>query len=73
MHLNNNYIDAFKYFLNTFGNTFLYYFQNIVIIHLFHYKLLIIFFVCSHIYIYSLLYQCVAHAQIWMGTDDLLK
>ena len=35
MYLNNNYIDVFKYFLNTF----LYYFQNIVLIHLFHYKL----------------------------------
>ena len=34
MYLNNNYIDVFKYFLNTF----LYYFQNIVLIHLFHYK-----------------------------------
>ena len=33
-YLNNNYIDVFKYFLNTF----LYYFQNIVLIHLFHYK-----------------------------------
>ena len=38
MYLNNNYIDAFKYFLNTFVNTFLDYFQNIVLIHLFHYK-----------------------------------
>ena len=37
MYLNNNYIDVFKYFLNTFVNT-LYYFQNIVLIHLFHYK-----------------------------------
>ena len=34
MYLNNNYVDVFKYFLNTF----LYYFQNIVLIHLFHYK-----------------------------------
>ena len=34
MYLNNNYIDVFKYFLNTF----LYYFQNIFLIHLFHYK-----------------------------------
>ena len=34
MYLYNNYIDVFKYFLNTF----LYYFQNIVLIHLFHYK-----------------------------------
>ena len=25
-------------YLNTFANTFLYYFQNIVLIHLFHYK-----------------------------------
>ena len=38
MYLNNNYIDVFKYFLNTSVNTFLYYFQNIVLIHLFHYK-----------------------------------
>ena len=38
MYLNNNYIDVFKYFLNTFVNTLLYYFQNIVFIHLFHYK-----------------------------------
>ena len=38
MYLNNNYTDVFKYFLNTFVNTFLYYFQNIVLIHLFHYK-----------------------------------
>ena len=38
MYLNNNCIDVFKYFLNTFVNTFLYYFQNIVLIHLFHYK-----------------------------------
>ena len=29
MYLNNNYIDVFKYFLNTFVNTFLYYFQKI--------------------------------------------
>ena len=36
MYLNNNYIDV--YLLNTFVNTFLYYFQNIVLIHLFHYK-----------------------------------
>ena len=34
MYLNNNYIDGFEYFLNTF----LYYFQNIVLIYLFHYK-----------------------------------
>ena len=34
IYLNNNYIGVFKYFLNTF----LYYFQNIVLIHLFHYK-----------------------------------
>ena len=27
MYLNTKYIDAFKYFLNTFVNTFLYYFQ----------------------------------------------
>ena len=32
MCLNTNYIDVFKYFLNTFVNTFLYYFQNIVLI-----------------------------------------
>ena len=38
MYLYNNYIDVFKYFLNIFVNTFLYYFQNIVLIHLFHYK-----------------------------------
>ena len=38
MYLNTNYIDVFKYFLNTFVNNFLYYFQNIVLIHLFHYK-----------------------------------
>ena len=38
MYLNDNYIDVFKYFLNTFVNTFLYYFQNIVLIHLFYYK-----------------------------------
>ena len=38
MYLNNNCIDVFKYFLNTFVSTFLYYFQNIVLIHLFHYK-----------------------------------
>ena len=34
MYVNNNYIDVFKYFLNTF----LYYFQNIVLIHSIHYK-----------------------------------
>ena len=28
MYLNNNYTDVFKYFLNTFVNTFLYYFQK---------------------------------------------
>ena len=38
MYLNNNYIDVFKYFLNTFVNTFLYYCQNIVLIHWLHYK-----------------------------------
>ena len=39
MYLNNNYIDAFNFFfLNTFVKTFLDYFQNIVLIHLFHYK-----------------------------------
>ena len=38
MYLNNNCIDVFKYFLNTFVSTSLYYFQNIVLIHLFHYK-----------------------------------
>ena len=38
MYLNTNYIDVFKYFLNTSVNTFLYYFQNIVLIHSFHYK-----------------------------------
>ena len=35
MYLNTKYIDVFKYFLNTF----LYYFQNIVLIHSIHYKL----------------------------------
>ena len=34
MYLYNNYIDVFKYFCNYF----LCYFQNIVLIHLFHYK-----------------------------------
>ena len=34
MYLNTNYIDVFKYFINTF----LYYFPNIVLIHSFHYK-----------------------------------
>ena len=34
MYLNTNYIDVFKYFLNTFLN----YFQNIVLIHSIHYK-----------------------------------
>ena len=38
MYLNTKYIDAFKYFSNTFVNTFLFYFQNIVLIHLIHYK-----------------------------------
>ena len=38
MYLNTKYIDVFKYFLNIFVNTFLYYFQNIVIIHSIHYK-----------------------------------
>ena len=38
MYLNTNYIDVFKYFLNTFVNTFLYNFQNIVLIHSFHYE-----------------------------------
>ena len=38
MYLNTKYIDVFKYFLNTFVNTFLYYFQNIVLIHSIHYK-----------------------------------
>ena len=37
MYLNTKYIDVFKYFLNTFVNTFLY-FQNIVLIHSIHYK-----------------------------------
>ena len=32
MYLNTKYIDVFKYFLNTFVNNFLYYFQNIVLI-----------------------------------------
>ena len=34
MYLNTKNIDVFKYFLNTF----LYYFQNIVLIHSIHYK-----------------------------------
>ena len=34
MYLNTKYIDVFKYFLNTF----LYYFQNIVLIHSINYK-----------------------------------
>ena len=38
MYLNTKYIDVFKYFLNTSVNTFLYYFQNIVLIHSIHYK-----------------------------------
>ena len=39
MYLNTKYIDVFKYFLNTFVNSyFLYYFQNIVLIHSIHYK-----------------------------------
>ena len=38
MYLNTKYIDVFKYFLNTFVNTFFYYFQNIVLIHSIHYK-----------------------------------
>ena len=38
MYLNTKYIDVFKYFLNTFVNTFLYCFQNIVLIHSIHYK-----------------------------------
>ena len=38
LYLNTKYIDVFKYFLNTFVNTFLYYFQNIVLIHSIHYK-----------------------------------
>ena len=38
LYLNTNYIDVFKYFLNTFVNNFLYYFQNIVLIHSIHYK-----------------------------------
>ena len=38
MYLNTKYIDVFKYFLNTFVNTFLYHFQNIVSIHSIHYK-----------------------------------
>ena len=37
MYLNTKYIDVFKYFLNTFVNTFLY-FQNSVLIHSIHYK-----------------------------------
>ena len=38
MYLNTKYIDVFKYFLNSFVNIFLYYFQNIVLIHSIHYK-----------------------------------
>ena len=38
IYLNTKYIDVFKYFLNAFVNTFLYYFQNIVLIHSIHYK-----------------------------------
>ena len=38
MYLNTKYIDVFKYFLSTFVDTFLYYFQNIVLIHSIHYK-----------------------------------
>ena len=38
MYLNTKYIDVFKYFLNTFVNTFLYYFQYIVLIHSILYK-----------------------------------
>ena len=34
MYLNNKYIDVFKYFVNTF----LYYIQNIVLIHSIHYE-----------------------------------
>ena len=36
--ITNNYIYVFKYFFNPFVNTFLYYFQNIVLIHSIHYK-----------------------------------
>ena len=39
MYLNTKYIDVFKYFLNTFVNTFLYYFQNIVLIHSINFKM----------------------------------
>ena len=38
MDFNTKYIDLFKYFLNTFVNTFLYYFQSIVLIHSIHDK-----------------------------------
>ena len=38
MYLNTKYIDVLEYFLTTFVNTFLYYFQNIVLIHSIHYK-----------------------------------
>ena len=38
IYLNTKYIDVFKYFLNTFVNTFLYYFPNIVLIHSIHCK-----------------------------------
>ena len=49
MYLNTKYIDVFNYFLNTFVNTFLYYFQNIVLIHpiyLYTYKSLVILLAC---------------------------
>ena len=36
MYLNTKYF--LQMYLNTFVNTFLYYFQNIVLIHSFHYK-----------------------------------
>ena len=36
MYLNTKYIDVFVF--KYFCNTFLYYFQNIVLIHSFHYK-----------------------------------
>ena len=39
MYFNTKYIDVFKYFLNSyFCKYFLYYFQNIVLIHSIHYK-----------------------------------
>ena len=38
MYLNTKYIDVSKYFLNTFVNTVLYYYESIVLIHSIHYN-----------------------------------